>query len=449
VPAADRERRTMKILALDVGTSSVKAAVLDVDSARPAGPVGRAGYALDHPAADAAEVPAERVWEAVAHAARAATAGKAGAAVEGVGLSCLTPALVLLDERDRPLAPVWTHLDRRARPVARRVWADVGPEFLATAGNRPLPGGMSVTCYRQQADEDPSMPGRVRGYLHLNGWLGLRLTGERAFDPANACFTGLFNTATDQRWSERWCAYFGVEPAWLPGVVDGASTLGQLREESARELGVSPGVPVKLGTADTSSAILAAGMGEEDLLHVVGTTQVLAALAGEPEPAEHRLTRRLGVGPGFVHVTHNPVGGVALEWAHELCFREVPEEDFYEKVVPEAMGRATGVVLDPPYLGGDRLEIEVAHAGLRELTLGAGRLDVLAAVLSAMAREHGKALAALGKGEKFRRVFLTGGGADVVRKLIPAYSEADVEHLEEGSLCGVARLWKTEDLERG
>src|SRR5437763_204683 len=129
----------MNILALDVGTSSVKAAVLDVGAARPAGPVGRAGYALDHPVPDAAEVPAERVWEAVAHAARAATAGESGARVEGVGLSCLTPALVLLGEGDRPLGPVWTHLDRRARPVARRAWAEVGPEFLATAGNRPLP----------------------------------------------------------------------------------------------------------------------------------------------------------------------------------------------------------------------------------------------------------------------------------------------------------------------
>src|SRR5919201_1932422 len=149
----------MAILALDVGTSSVKAAVLDVESARPVGPVGRAGYELDHPAPDAAEVPAERVWEAAVHAARAALR-EAGAAdeVEGVGLSCLTPALVLLGEGDRALGPVWTHLDRRARPVARRAWAEVGEEFLATAGNRPRPRGVSGTPYRQPAGLGPRPP---------------------------------------------------------------------------------------------------------------------------------------------------------------------------------------------------------------------------------------------------------------------------------------------------
>ena len=60
----------MQVLALDVGTSSVKAAVLDVATAQPLGPVARASYTLDHPTPDAAEIPAERLWSAVAAAAR-------------------------------------------------------------------------------------------------------------------------------------------------------------------------------------------------------------------------------------------------------------------------------------------------------------------------------------------------------------------------------------------
>jgi hypothetical protein len=82
---------------------------------------------------------------------------------------------------------------------------------------------------------DAGLRGRVRGYLHVNGWLCLRLTGERAFDPANASFTGLFGTLADQRWSPRWCEYFGVDPDWLPGVVDGRRTVGSLRAEATAE----------------------------------------------------------------------------------------------------------------------------------------------------------------------------------------------------------------------
>src|SRR5262245_49006857 len=124
----------MRILALDVGTSSVKAAILDAVTALPMGPVAHVAYPLDHPTPEAAEVAPEHLWSAVAKAARQATAG--GDGIDGVGFSCLTPALVLLDHADRPLTPIWTHLDRRARPAARRVWAEAGEEFLHTTGNR-------------------------------------------------------------------------------------------------------------------------------------------------------------------------------------------------------------------------------------------------------------------------------------------------------------------------
>jgi xylulokinase len=430
----------MKILALDVGTSSVKAAVLDVASAAPIGPVARVAYPLDYPVPEAAEVPPARLWKAVAAAGREAALGIEG--IEGVGLSCLTPALVVLDDADQPLAPIWTHLDRRARPAARQVWATVGPEFLAETGNRPLPGGITAVCWRQQVDLDPYLIRRAKSYLHANSWLALHMTGERAFDRGNACFSGLYGTLTDRKWSPRWCEYFEVDPAWLPPVVCGSTTVGNLRSAIAVELGVPGGLPVKLGTADTSSAMLAAGMGPGDLLHVVGTTQVLAAFTSDPKPSTQRLTRQLGVGEAFIHVIHNPVGGAALDWLRLLCFRDQPEQVFYEQTIPQALKHATSVTLDPPYLGGDRLEIEAHRAAFRDLTLGVDRLELLSALLQAMQRRHREALAALGMGDRFQRVFLTGRGAEVVRKLIPEYAGDIVHSLEEGSLRGVARLFE-------
>ena len=429
----------MRVLAVDVGTSSVKATVLDLAAGTPAGPVARASYELDHPTPEAAEVPAGRLWGAVAAAARQAARGADG--VEGVGLSVLTPALILLGESDRPLTPIWTHLDRRARSAARQVWAAVGPEFLATVGNRPVPGGITAVCWRQLLAEDPYLFRRVRRYLHVNGWLALCLTGECAFDPGNACFTGLFGTLTDQAWSERWCEYFEVEPAWLPQVVSGDTTVGTLRSGAAADLGLPAGLPVKLGVPDTTSAMLAADMKPGELLHMVGTTNVLAALTEHPRPDTRRLTRRLGVGPAFIHTSHNPVGGAALEWLHGLCFRDQTEAQFYDQTLPEAMRRQTVVTLDPPFLGGDRLEIEAHRAAFRDLTLAANRMDLLAAVLEAMRRGHREAVKALGLGDRFRRVFLTGGATDVVRRLIPEYGGDIVRPLEEGSLRGVARLF--------
>lgn len=431
----------MHILAIDVGTSSVKAAVLDQPTGSPVARPARAEYDLDHPAPDAAEVPAERLWAAVEHAARAAVATSPHPP-EAVGLSSMTPALVLLDASDTPLSPVWVHLDRRSRPVARRVQAAAGDEFLRTVGTRPLPGGTSAVCFAQQVADRPELRGKVKHYLHANGWIGYQLTGERAMDPAGASFTGLFGTLTDQQWSPRLCGLFGVEPEWLPKVIDGIDTLGELRPEVATAWGLKPGLPVKLGTADTSSAMLAAGMGPRDILHSVGTTQVLGVLAESPAPDPRRLTRLFGVGGAFAYVAHNPVGGAALEWVHQLGFHDHADDEFYEHTIPAVAGRATEVELDPPYLGGDRLEIEPRVAHFTNLTLAVRREDLLAAVLAAMRRGHREAMAAVGRdAASVDRVFLTGGGADAVRRLLPEYASARIHLISEGSLRGVARLF--------
>jgi sugar (pentulose or hexulose) kinase len=132
---------------------------------------------------------------------------------------------------------------------------------------------------------------------------------------------------------------------------------------------------------------------------------------------------------------------VALEWIKNLSFRELSDEEFYNETVPEAAEHKTTVVMDPPFLGGDRLQIEAHRAAFRELTLTTDRMDLLAALVQALVQCHRGALKALGRGEQFRKIFLTGGGAEVVRKIIPEYATAPVELIEEGSLRGIAKLF--------
>ncbi|MCS7160835.1 MAG: FGGY-family carbohydrate kinase [Gemmatales bacterium] len=426
----------MRVLAWDIGTSAVKAAVLDVASAQPVSEVLRRPLTLQQEG-EAATLDPEEIWSALVQVTRPLAERFV---VEGIGMCCLTPGWLLLDNSDKPLTPVITHLDRRSRPLARQVWESYGEAFLQDTGNKPLPGGLSgIACgYLLQAQ--PLLRARVGRFVHLNGWLCLRLTGETAFDFGNACFTGLFDYR-QRRWSPRWCRELGIEAAWLSDVADGRTTIGGLKKWAADEFGLPAGVPVKLGVADTSAAVLAAQMQVGDLLHVVGTTQVLATLVEQPRPGLDHLTRMLGVGSAFLHVAHNPVGGVALEWVHRLCFRDQSAEVFYTMTLAEAWHRSTNVVLDPPYLGGDRLAIEPAQAGFRNLQLSTDRLDLLSAVLHAMHQQHYRALAALQVGQSFRRVFLTGGGAEVIRSLFPEYRQEQVILLEEGSLRGVAKLF--------
>lgn len=426
----------MRILAWDIGTSAIKAAILDVQSATPVGPVLRVPLTL-HQAGEAATLDPHEIWSGLVRLTRELASV---AAVEGLGMCCLTPGWLLLDANDQPLTPVITHLDRRSRPLAQRLWQTCGEAFLNETGNKPLPGGLSGIACAHWLQTYPELRARVRRLVHLNSWLVLLLTGRTAFDWGNACFTGLFGYQR-REWSEHWCRELGIEMAWLSEITDGRTTIGTLQEAVAAEMGIPAGVPVKLGVADTSAAMLAAKMDMGDLLHVVGTTQVLATLVDPPQPGPDHLTRMLGVGSSFVHVTHNPVGGVALEWMHRLCFRDQTEDVFFQQTLPEAWQRTSPVVLDPPYLGGDRLAIEPAEAAFRHIQLNTDRLDLLAAVLHAMHEQHHQAVQALHVAGPFRRVFLTGGGAEIIRRLFPEYQNGNVFLLEEGSLRGIAQLF--------
>ncbi len=428
----------MHILSLAVGTSSARAAVVDVETATTVGPVARVKFSLDRLPPEAAEVPPDRLWESLTRAARQATRGQEG--IAGVGLASSAPGLILLGANDKPLTPIWTPLDRRARQAARQVWAAIGEEFLRTTGMRPLPGGCSAVCFRQVLACDPYLFREVRTYLHVGGWLGLRLTGEKRFDTGNASLSGLFGTLTDRRWSPRLVEFFNIDPAWLPPVADGATTLGPLRPAVAAELGLPPGLPVKLGIPDTSSALLAARARPGDLLHVAGPTHMLAAIVDTPIPDARRVTGLLGVGDACMHLTHNPVGTETLNWLHGLCFGDMSDEQFIG-AIEEARSRATRVTLEPPDLGGDPLEIEAHRAAFRNLTLSTDRLDLLAAVLAEMKRQHSTALAALGIGERFNRVVVAGADPGLLRRLLPEYTSVHLDSLDDADLRGVAALF--------
>ncbi len=429
----------MHLLALDVGQCCVRAAVVEHASLQWAGPIVRTDFAVSRPAPEAAEVSPRLLWDALVSSARRAALGVEG--IVGIGLCVFEAGLVLLDEKDQPAAPIWMPEDRRARPAARQTDAELGEKFLAEIGSRPLPAGLSAIRFRQMLVQDPYLIREVRRYLHLNSWLALRLTGETAFDPANASHSGLYGTLTTQAWAPRWCDYFEVDPAWLPPVVPATTVVGALRSAVAAELGVPGGVPVRIGTTALCTKAGALGMRQGDLLHEVGDTQRLAAAISRPSADSRRTIVENGLGNDFLHVTYNPVGISAIEWLRKLCFRDQCEQEFLEKTLADAMDRSNRIILDPPYLAGDLLAIEARRAAFRDLTLQSDRLDLLAALIQEMRRQHERALAGLGLDQPVQRIFLSGQGTSVIQKLLPDYAKAEIHLCEPDPLIGIARLF--------
>ena len=407
----------VNLLGIDVGSSSVKAAVLR--DGEPLGAAVRAFFKTDH-RGDRAEVPAERVLKAVA--AAVGEIGDAARSVDAVGLTVMSPAWCAMDARGRALTPLVTHQDRRSVALAGEIERRVGKaRHLRLAGNRPFPGGISSTTWAWYLRHEPARLAKADLVGQLNTYLHRHLTGARMIDPSNASFTGLYATTDQSGWSDELCDAIGASRALLPDVLEADVIGGRVTAAAAGRFGLAQGTPVVVGLIDTSAAMLLAGTRPGQLLNVCGSTDVLALCTDTARPHERLLTRALGVGRDrWVSVSTIAAAGSSLLWARRQFFRDLTDARFRALVRRLALGRgvrdgdvdAAGVTFDP-YLAGERASVEQRRAAFAGLTLATTREQMLRGMIDALARASADRLRLLREtGTPIRRSVMVSGGAD-------------------------------------
>jgi xylulokinase len=432
----------VRVLALDVGSSSVKAAVWRSGLVA-AGPV-RTRYPTRYAGVRVEIDPAE-LLRAVHEAA--AALGDEVRGVDVVSLTTLGPAFVALDAAGEPLTPLVTHADRRSVAEAQELERRVGrARHLRLAGNRPYPGGIASTTWAWFNTHAPELMARAATVGSATTYLLSRLTGARVVDPSHASFLGVYRTLTLDGWEPELVAAVGGRPEQLPEVREASAVAGRLVGDG---LGAPAGTPVLTGCVDGSAAMLAAGVAAGglrpgQLVNTVGSTDVLAMCVATPAPAEGLLTRALGVGRRWLTVATLASAGSTLDWAHRTFFADTPPQAYWELVAATAAAPDPGEVRFAPYLAGDRTAVEQRRAALTGLTLGARREQILSAVVEGLAEVSASRLPRLAAvAPALPTVYVTGGGAagplgSLLRRDWPAGWR--YEPMVEATLTGAATL---------
>lgn len=223
-------------LGIDIGTSGVRAALLDADCRV----VGFGAATLG----DARL--AEAWWEAMEAALAALREAADLAALRVIAIDGTSGTLLACDAAGRPLAPAALYSDP-ADQAAVRVVARVAPADSAALG----PASPLAKALRLQ-----SLPGVTR-LLHQADWLAARLLGRYCWsDENNALKTGYDPMA--RRWPD-WLAKTGLRCALLPDVRPPGMPLGAIDLAMARHLRLPTDVQVAAGTTDGCAAFRAAG----------------------------------------------------------------------------------------------------------------------------------------------------------------------------------------------
>lgn len=397
----------MSILAVDAGSSAVKAAIVR------GGRIVCGPVRVDFPtvfAENRAEADAGVILAAIRRAIH--DLGDRARRVDAIVPDNMSPSWLAMDRRGRPLTPVITHQDRRSVEVARRLLQRLpAAEHLRLAGNLPFPGSISSTTLAWHLENAPQVMRRADLVGHLNTFLHRYLTGARVTDPSNASFMGLYSTLDLSGWNAQLCETVGVSPNLLPEVRQASDLAGTLLPQAARDLGLTAGTPVLAGFMDTSAAILMSGMRHGQLINSCGSTDVLALCTDQPRPHERLLTRAVGAGRKWVSVSTIAAAGSALLWAARELFADFTMRRFRRLLARLAdRPRRTSVRFEN-YLAGDRMSIEQRQAAFTGLTLAATREDLLSAIIESLAAASAQRLDLLRQGgvRILPTVLVTGG----------------------------------------
>ncbi len=435
-------------LGLDIGTSSVKALLLDAEQ-RPLA-VGSASLEVSRPQPLWSEQEPAAWWRAT----RAAIADLRTAAPDawwqlaGIGLSGQMHGATLLDGAGRVLRPAILWNDGRSGAECAELTRLV-PDLAARAGNIAMPGFTAPKLLWLRHHE-PDIFAATRKVLLPKDYVRFLMTGEMVSDMSDASGTLWLDVAA-RAWDDTLLAATGLDRSHMPSLVEGSAVSALLSAELAAEWGVAR-VPVAGGGGDNAASAVGIGAvraGEGFLS--LGTSGVVFAVTDRfvsaPERTLHAFCHAL---PGRWHgMSVILSAAAALTWVAEL----VGASDITALLArvaawAETPGAREGAPVFLPYLNGERTPHNdpMANGMFAGLRAGHGAEALVYAVLEGVAFALADGIDVLrSAGAALDRCMLVGGGA---RSRFWGQMLADVlavplmlpEGAETGAAHGAARL---------
>ena len=394
-------------LGIDIGTSGVKAVVLD-DAGVVAGQ-GTAALTVSRPHPLWSEQDPEAWWHATTAAVRAIDPA-VRRAVRGIGLAGQMHGATLLDAADRVLRPAILWNDDRSFAECERLMADV-PDLPEIAGNIAMPG-FTAPKLAWVRDHEPDLFGQVATVLLPKDYVRLRMTGEKASDMSDAAGT-LWMDVGQRRWSDTLLAACGLSTAQMPRLVEGNAVTGRLRSDIAELWGLDE-VPVAGGGGDNAAGAAGVGVVQDgDALLSLGTSGVIFVATPDFRPNPHRAMHAFcHCLPDMWHQMSVHLSAAScVDWVARITGAANAPELFARA---EAAGPGKRPELFLPYLSGERTphnDVAVRGAFLRlDHETDAGRLAQ--AVLEGVAFALADGLDAITQaGTTVESLSVIGGGA--------------------------------------
>ena len=302
----------MYLLGYDIGSSSVKASVIDAES-------GRVSASAFYPKTEAPIISARPGWaeqdpEMWMDNLRLATAdvlnrmGSQAREIAAIGISYQMHGLVCVDRDMKALRPAIIWCDSRAVPYGRRAFEALGEDWcLQHLLNSP--GNFTAAKLAWVKENEAEIFGRIWKIMLPGDYIAMHLTGSARTTVSGLSECILWDFKRNAP-SKELMEYFGFDDSVLPELVPTFGEQGTLTRAAAKELGLPEGIPVTYRAGDQPNNALSLGVLEPgEIASTAGTSGVIYGVIGD---IAYDTQSRVNT---FAHVNHtaaDPRLGVLL-----------------------------------------------------------------------------------------------------------------------------------------
>ena len=289
------------LLGFDVGSSSVKASLVEMESGQCAAsaffpeseaPIKavRAGWAEQSP---------ENWWQYLKQSLRKIMdeTGAKGEQICAIGISYQMHGLVCVDKDLKPLRDAIIWCDSRAVPYGERAFRDLGSD-LCLGHLLNSPGNFTASKLAWVKENEPELFEKIYKIMLPGDYIALKLSGE-CNTTASGLSEGMLWDFQENRPAKFLMDYFGFPESILPTVVPTFSVQSQVCRAAAEELGLKEGTPIGYRAGDQPNNALSLNVfNPGEIAATAGTSGVVYGVLGD---VNYDPKSRVNT---FAHVNH-------------------------------------------------------------------------------------------------------------------------------------------------
>lgn len=293
----------MYTLGYDIGTSSVKASLVEIAT-------GRCVASAFYPESEApilslkagwAEQEPDMWWDNLKLATRKvlSLAACKGRDVQAIGISYQMHGLVCVDKQGRALRPSIIWCDGRAVPYGRAAYEAIGPERCLTHLLN-APGNFTAAKLAWVKENEPEIFAKIDTIMLPGDYIAMRLSGGAKNTTLSGLSEGVFWDFAENRISRDVIDYFGFPESIIAPVVPTFSVASTVCAEVAAELGLAEGTPISYRAGDQPNNALSLNVMRPGEVAATGGTS--GVVYGVLDQVNYDPKSRVNT---FAHVNHN------------------------------------------------------------------------------------------------------------------------------------------------